>query len=222
MPSPVPRETQLPVSTRCLSPAAAAEAQVAEWTADYAPLPGIPDEFIGPDGAAARALDAAAAGSSRPRPAAKIAERFAAADSRVRNRGMSYRVRGETAERVWPLSRLPLLIPAEEWRQIESGVIQRAELIERVLADVYGEGKLIAEGAFPAAALTGSADFVPAMRGVKPPGGRWLRLYAADIGRGPDGGWWVLGDRTQAPSGAGYALENRLVVSRRFPELYAA
>ena len=86
-----------------------------------------------------------------------------------------------------------------------------------MLADVYGEGKLIAEGALPAAALTGSPDFVAAMRGVKPPGGRWLRLYAADIGRGPDGRWWVLGDRTQAPSGSGYALENRLVVSRRFP-----
>ena len=90
-----------------------------------------------------------------------------------------------------------------------------------MLDDVYGEGKLIAEGALPAAALTGSTDFVAAMRGVKPPGGRWLRLYAADIGRGPDGRWWVLGDRTQAPSGAGYALENRLVVTQAFPDLYA-
>ncbi len=153
-------------------------------------------------------------------PAGRVAERFAAADRRVRNRGMSYRVRGETAERVWPLGRLPLLIPTAEWRKIESGLIQRAELIERVLADVYGEGKLIADGALPAAALTGSSDFVAAMRGVKPPGGRWLRLYAADIGRGPDGDWWVLGDRAQAPSGAGYALENRLVVSQAFPDLY--
>ena len=59
------------------------------------------------------------------------------------------------------------------------------------------------------------------MRGVAPPGGRWLRLYAADIGRGPDGRWWVLGDRTQAPSGSGYALENRLVVSQAFPSLYS-
>ena len=89
-----------------------------------------------------------------------------------------------------------------------------------MLADVYGEGRLIAEGALPAAALAGSTDFVAAMRGVKPPGGRWLRLYAADIGRGPDGRWWVLGDRAQAPSGSGYALENRLVVSQAFPDLY--
>ena len=92
--------------------------------------------------------------------------------------------------------------------------------MERVLADVYGEGRLVAEGALPAAAIVGSADFVPAMRGVTPPGGRWLRLYAADIGRGPDGHWWALGDRAQAPSGSGYAVENRLVVSQAFPTLY--
>jgi len=138
----------------------------------------------------------------------------------VRSRGTSYRIQGEAKERVWPLSRLPLLIPQAEWREIERAVAQRAELLERVLADIYGEGRLIAEGALPAAAVVGSVDFVPAMRGVKPPGGRWLRLYAADIGRGPDGGWWVLGDRAQAPSGSGYALENRLVVSQAFPTIY--
>lgn len=209
----------MPATVRSDSALAQAEAQVAQWTAGYAPLPGIPDEFIGPDGARrahwTRLLTQLAATPSA------MAERFAAADRRVRNRGMSYRVRGETAERVWPLSRLPLLIPSAEWQKIEQGVIQRAELIEKVLADVYGEGKLIAEGALPAAALTGTADFVAAMRGVKPPGGRWLRLYAADIGRGPDGNWWVLGDRAQAPSGSGYALENRLVVSQAFPDLYS-
>jgi uncharacterized circularly permuted ATP-grasp superfamily protein len=90
-----------------------------------------------------------------------------------------------------------------------------------VLADIYGPGALVADGALPAAAMTGSSDFLASLRGVAPPGGRWLRLYAADIGRGPDGRWWVLGDRTQAPSGSGYALENRLVVSQAFPSLYA-
>ena len=109
----------------------------------------------------AAALEAASdsAGALEPD---EIAQRFAAADRRVRNRGMSYRVQGETAERVWPLGRMPLLISEAEWREIERGVAQRAELIERVLADVYGEGRLIAEGALPAAALTGSHDFVAA------------------------------------------------------------
>ena len=64
-------------------------------------------------------------------------------------------------------------------------------------------------------------DYVAPMRNVRPPGGRWLRLFAVDIGRGPDGSWWALGDRTQAPSGAGYALENRLVLSQAFSDLYS-
>ncbi len=92
--------------------------------------------------------------------------------------------------------------------------------MEALLQDFYGSGSLLTEGALPAAALTGSPDFVRAVRGVPPPGGRFLQFYAADLGRGPDGRWWVLDDRTQAPSGVGYALENRLVLSRAFPNIY--
>jgi uncharacterized circularly permuted ATP-grasp superfamily protein/uncharacterized alpha-E superfamily protein len=209
----------LHLSARIAVPPDDVETRVAAWTEGYAPLSGIPDEFIGADGARrpywTRLLDSLAALGPD-----EVTHRFAAADRRIRNRGMSYRVQGEASERVWPLSRMPLLIPEAEWREIARGVAQRAELLEKVLADVYGEGRLIAEGALPAAALSGSRDFVAAMRGVKPPGKRWLRLYAADIGRGPDGRWWALGDRAQAPSGSGYALENRLVVSQAFPALY--
>ncbi len=151
----------------------------------------------------------------------EIQQRFSAADRRIRNQGLSYRVAGEKDERVWPIGRMPLLITEVEWRGIADAVAQRADLLERVLKDVYGDGRLIAEGALPAAAVAGTIDYVAAMRGVKPPGGRWLRLYAVDIGRGPDGSWWVLGDRAQAPSGCGYALENRLVVSQALPDLYA-
>ena len=89
-----------------------------------------------------------------------------------------------------------------------------------VLRDLYGEGRLVTDGAVPAAAIAGSNEYLRAVCGVKPPGGRYLHLYAADVGRGPDGRWWVLNDRTQAPSGAGYALENRLVLSRAFSNLY--
>jgi len=73
--------------------------------------------------------------------------------------------------------------------------------MEALLRDIYGEASLFGEGDLPAAAITGSTDFVRAMRGVKPPGGRYLQIYAADLGRGPDGRWWVLDDRAQAPSG---------------------
>ncbi|WP_207790283.1 circularly permuted type 2 ATP-grasp protein [Glacieibacterium frigidum] len=153
---------------------------------------------------------------------AESRSRFDLATRHIRDTGVSYRVYGEETERSWPLNPLPLILGQREWAQIAAGVEQRATLIEAILQDIYGEAKLVASGALPAAALTGSLDFVRAMRGVKPPGGRHMPLYAVDLGRGPDGRWWVLGDRTQAASGAGYALENRLVLSRAYPALYNA
>lgn len=193
--------------------------RMAQWTRDYAPLPGIPDEYIGQDGAPravwTRFFDAFAALAP-----ADIERRFASADRHLREAGVSYRAPGDTADRIWPLSHLPLIIDAADWRQLTAGIAQRAQLLEMVLRDLYGEGRLVADGAIPAAAIAGSNEYLRAVCGVKPPGGRYLHLYAADVGRGPDGRWWVLGDRTQAPSGAGYALENRLVLSRAFSNLY--
>lgn len=101
----------------------------------------------------------------------EVQQSFVTADRRIRNRGLSYRVAGEKDERVWPISRMPLLLTEEEWRKIGAGVAQRAELLERMLADVYGEGRLIAEGVLPPAALTGSKDYIAGIRGVKPPEG---------------------------------------------------
>jgi uncharacterized circularly permuted ATP-grasp superfamily protein/uncharacterized alpha-E superfamily protein len=192
---------------------------MAQWTRDYARLPGIPDEYIGQDGAPravwSRFFDAFAALSP-----AEIERRFASADRHLREAGVTYRAPGDTADRMWSLSHLPLIIDEADWRQLTDGIAQRAQLLEMVLSDLYGEGKLVAEGAIPAAAIAGSNEYLRAVCGIKPPGGRYLNLYAADVGRGPDGRWWVLGDRTQAPSGAGYALENRLVLSRAFTSLY--
>lgn len=195
--------------------------RIAAWTRDYRPLSGIPDEFMGADGTQrphwTRFLELLAHHVPQD-----LDARFATADRRIRDMGMAYRVRGETAERPWPLGRLPMLLPEHEWAEIAAGITQRAELLERVLADIYGPGQLVSDGVLPAAALAGSDDFVLQMRGMKPPGGRWLGLYAADIGRGPDGQWWLLGDRAQAPSGSGYVLENRLVTSQAFPSIFEA
>ena len=109
------------------------------WTQGYAPLPGIPDEFVDAEGRHRphwrRMLSAFAAFDP-----SDMRQRFAAADRRIRNRGLSYRVAGEKDERDWPIGRMPLLITEAEWRQIAEGVSQRAELLERVLADVYGDG----------------------------------------------------------------------------------
>src|SRR5712664_2321319 len=196
-----------------------ANRRVAQWTRDYVRLPGIPDEFIAPDGAPravwSRFFDAFATLSP-----GEIERRFGSADRHLREAGVTYRAPGETADRLWPLSHLPLLIDEADWQQLTAGIVQRAELLELVLSDLYGEGRLVAEGAIPAAAIAGSTEYLRSVCGIEPPGGRYLNLYAADVGRGPDGRWWVLGDRTQAPSGAGYALENRLVLSRAFTTLY--
>jgi uncharacterized circularly permuted ATP-grasp superfamily protein/uncharacterized alpha-E superfamily protein len=193
--------------------------RMAQWTRDYARLPGIPDEYIGQDGAPravwARFFDAFAAMAP-----ADIERRFASADRHLREAGVTYRAPGETADRLWPLSHLPLIIDETDWQQLTTGIAQRAQLLEMVLRDLYGEGRLVVEGAVPAAAIAGSNEYLRSVCGIKPPGGRYLHLYAADVGRGPDGRWWVLSDRTQAPSGAGYALENRLVLSRAFSNLY--
>ncbi len=89
-----------------------------------------------------------------------------------------------------------------------------------MLADLYGAQTLLREGAIPPAVVFGHSGFLPPAQGIRPAGGVHLFQYAADLARSPDGRWWVVSDRTQAPSGAGYALENRLVVSRVFPQLF--
>lgn len=193
--------------------------KVAQWTRDYERLPGVADEFIAQDGTPREVWTHffEAFGGLAP---AEIERRFGSADRHLREAGVTYRAPGEIADRIWPLSHVPLLIDESEWQQISSAVTQRAHLLEKILGDLYGDASLIASGALPAAAIAGSSEYLRAMRGVKPPGGRYLNVYAADLGRGPDGRWWVLGDRTQAPSGMGYALENRLVLSRAFTDLY--
>jgi uncharacterized circularly permuted ATP-grasp superfamily protein/uncharacterized alpha-E superfamily protein len=199
----------------------AAALRLSGWMQAYRPLPGIPDELVGPQGVSPghwlHFLSALAAFD-----AADFATRVGLATRRIRDAGVSHRIYGEDNERIWPVSPLPLILDEIEWAQIAAGVEQRASLLEAVLRDLYGEARLVADGHLPAAAVTGSPDFVRALRGAAPPGGRFMHLYAADLGRGPDGRWWVLDDRTQAPSGAGYALENRMVLSGAFSELYGA
>jgi len=200
---------------------ATAEVRLAAWLAGYQPLPGVPDE-LAPAGRGTPEAWRRFLGALAEFPPGEFEDRFNVATRHIRDAGVSHRVYGDDNERTWPLSPLPLILGEDEWAEIAAGVEQRAELLEAVLDDLYGDARLVTEGHLPAAAVTGSPDYIRAMRGVKPPGGRYMHLYAADLGRGPDGHWWVLGDRAQAPSGAGYALENRLVLSRAFPNLYNA
>lgn len=190
---------------------------LSRWTDGYAPLPGAADELIGEDGRPRPAWErlARALGPMSP---ADLARGFGSAERHIREAGISYRVHGEAADRPWPVAHLPIVLDATEWRAIAAGVEQRARLMEAMLAEIY-EGDGEAEGAPPPAAVVGSPNYLRPLVGVAPPGGRHLALYAVDLGRGPDGRWWVLSDRTQAPSGAGYALENRIVLSRVYPAL---
>ena len=124
--------------------------------------------------------------------------------------------------RPWSLEVLPMLLGPRDCALIERGVAQRARLLNEVLADVYGGQRLLRDALLPAALVLGHPGYLRGLRGVAPPGGVYLHLMAFDLVRGEDGGWWVMAQRTQAPSGLGYVMQNRLIVSRLFPEAYRA
>lgn len=152
----------------------------------------------------------------------ELARREQEAQRFLREDGVTYNVYNDPrgAARLWELDLVPLLVTSQEWSTIERGLTQRAELFNLILADLYGPRTLIAKGVLPPEVVYAHSGFLLPCAGVRPAGNCYLPLYAADIARAPDGGIWVIGDRAQAPSGAGYALENRIVLSRILPSLY--
>jgi uncharacterized circularly permuted ATP-grasp superfamily protein/uncharacterized alpha-E superfamily protein len=152
----------------------------------------------------------------------ELAFRWTQAEQRIRENGITYNMYGDPlgAHRPWKIDLIPLLIPDEEWRFIEAGIIQRAELLNLVLEDLYHSQTLLKDGLLPAALLFANPAFLRPLVGVKVPRNSYLHMLAFDLARSPDGKWWVLANRTQAPSGSGYALENRLIVSELLPELF--
>jgi len=140
----------------------------------------------------------------------------------VRDNGITYNVYAASGgpPRPWSLDLFPLIVPPRSWQQIESGVLQRVRLLEHILDDVYGEQKLLAANLLPPALVQGHPGYLRPMHGVRMAGGRRLHIAAFDLARDPGGAWWVLAQRTQAPSGLGYLLENRLIISRQFPEAF--
>jgi uncharacterized circularly permuted ATP-grasp superfamily protein/uncharacterized alpha-E superfamily protein len=143
-------------------------------------------------------------------------------ERQVRENGVTYNIYAdpEGQQRAWDLSALPFILPASEWAGIEDAVKQRATLLNRILVDIYGKQDMLAEGLLPAALIHGNSGFLRPCHGMHQTDDVALHFYAVDLARAPNGRWWVQADRTQAPSGAGYALENRTVMSRAFPELY--
>ncbi|MGB0905391.1 MAG: circularly permuted type 2 ATP-grasp protein, partial [Mangrovicoccus sp.] len=152
-----------------------------------------------------------------------ISQRFHRAEQYLHDAGVYYRAymdEGST-ERSWPLSHIPVLLSDEDWEEIKAALIQRADLLEDIIADLYGPATLVRDGHVPASLIAAMPEWLRPMVGVKPRSGHYLHFIAFEIGRGPDGHWWVLGDRTQAPSGAGFAIENRVAMSRMMPEFFS-
>lgn len=143
-------------------------------------------------------------------------------EQQLRDNGVTYNVYADedSQQRPWSLDLFPMILPPEDWATIEAGVLQRTRLLDRILADIYGPGDLLRHSLLPPALVQGHPGYLRPMIGVTPPGDTWLHIAAFDLARGPDGRWWVVSQRTQAPSGLGYLLENRIVISRLFPKAF--
>ena len=152
--------------------------------------------------------------------AAELSRRADASQRFVNEHGITYNVYGDPRgmERPWQLDPIPLIVAPEEWRALETGLVQRATLLNKILADCYGAQELIRSRWLSPALVFGQPDFLRPCHGIRVPDDVFLHFYAADLARSPDGRWWVVSDRTQIPTAAGYALANRLVTSRILPE----
>ena len=140
---------------------------------------------------------------------------------KLRENGVTYNVYDSNKEsnRAWKLDPIPFLIHESEWKSIEKGLKQRAHLLDLILKDLYGPQSLIKNAIIPAELVFDNSGFLLPCFDIRQKHDKQLLNYAVDLARGPDGKMWLLDNRTQAPSGAGYALENRIVMSKVIPEL---
>lgn len=186
----------------------------------YAAAPGVFDEMEERPGSPRphwRGLVASLERLGRP----ELASRWENGRRIIREHGVTYNVYGDPQgmDRPWGLDLVPLLISAPDWARLEAGLSQRSRLFNLILSDVYTGGqRLLRNGFMPPELVYANPGFLRPCRGIEAPRGVPLHLLGCDLGRSADGQWWVLSDRTQAPSGAGYALENRTVISRILPD----
>jgi uncharacterized circularly permuted ATP-grasp superfamily protein/uncharacterized alpha-E superfamily protein len=152
----------------------------------------------------------------------ELASRWENAKRAIRENGVTFNVHGdpEGVDRPWTLDMMPLLMAQTEWDRIEAALLQRTRVLNLILADLYGPHRLLHEGLLPPSLLLVNPAFLRPCHGIRVPYGMYLHLLAVDLARSPDGHWRVLADRSQAPSGAGYVLENRNVLSRSLPEAF--
>lgn len=155
--------------------------------------------------------------------AAELSARFSRGDQYLRDAGVLFRQYDESlsTEREWPLSHIPVIIGEGEWQVISEGLIERADLLEFILQDFYGDNTLVASGQLPAKLLSQNPAWLRPMVGGAKHGAHLLNTLSFEIGRGPDGKWWVISDLIEAPSTAGFAIENRIAMGRVFPNFFA-
>lgn len=154
--------------------------------------------------------------------AAQWAGREASIQGLLRDHGVTYNIYNDAqgATRPWALDAVPFLLHAEEWRRVATGLQQRSRLLNAILSDLYGPQHLLREGWLPPAIVQANPAFLRAACGVTPPHGAFLVSIGTDLVRGPDGNWMALADRTQAPSGRGYAFENRNILASVMGEVF--
>lgn len=154
----------------------------------------------------------------------ELSARFSRGDQYLRDAGVLYRQYDETlsTEREWPLSHIPVIIGEDEWQVISDGLIERADLLEYILRDFYGDNTLVSSGQLPAQLLSQNPAWLRPMVGAIKSGAPLLNTLAFEIGRGPDGKWWVISDLIEAPSTIGFAVENRIAMGRVFPNFFAS
>lgn len=188
---------------------------IAPVWASYQPLEGIYDEF------SSGHWDGFRAGLQALGPA-EAQRRWEQVRQMVRENRVSYNMfsDGRTRMRPWPLDPFPLLVDSDEWARLSEGLAQRARLLNLILADLYGPQTLLARRLLPPELFLEQGGLLRPCHGIPLPHNVFLHFYGADLGRTPQGAWTVFRDRTQAPTGAGYALENRFIVSRSLPELF--
>lgn len=155
---------------------------------------------------------------------ADLDRRTDALQRRMRENGLAYQPHEAHADggaaRPWPLGLLPLIVTPRDWSVIEQGVLQRMRLLNAMLADIYGAQTILRRGLLPPSLVTGHPGYLRPMCGARAPGDTWLHVAAFDLARAPDGRWRLMAQHTQGPSGLGYLLENRLIVSRLFPRAF--